>query len=133
LSSGEEAAKLPRAAGRRWPALSGKDLMSAPMLPLLALLISAPVPAGDAPPEPLLGLRADGEAGTVVFEVASNGCTVKADFKARLEGEVLTLLRTRRDTCKAMPERKPISFTLAELGLSPHKPFALGNRIVANP
>jgi hypothetical protein len=95
-------------------------------------LLAVPALAAEEPPEALLGVSTDLAAGQVVFEVASNGCTAKADFRGRLEGAVLTLVRIRRDACKAMPRREPIAFSLAELGLKAHQPFTLGNRLVVS-
>lgn len=93
-------------------------------------LLAAPALAGEDPPETLLGVSTDLAAGLVVFQVASNGCTTKADFRSQLKDQVLTLFRIRRDACKAMVQRERIAFTLGELGLSPHKSFGLGNRFV---
>lgn len=97
---------------------------------LSTVFLAAPAWAGDEPPEALLGVSTDIEGGQVLFEVASNGCTTKADFRSTYQDRTLTLVRIRRDACKAMPHRMKIAFTLGELRLSPHQPFALGNRIV---
>lgn len=96
------------------------------------LLLPLPALAGGGKPATLLGLSTDFDAGKVTFEVASSGCTSKADFRAELAGGTLTLVRERTDTCKAMPFRTKIEFTLKELGLSPHQPFRLGNELVVN-
>jgi hypothetical protein len=106
--------------------------MKLTILWLGAVLLASPAWAGDERPEVLLGLSTDFDAGKVVFSVASSGCTAKADFRAQLNENTLTLFRTRRDSCKAMPSKVPIAFTLKELGLSPNQPFALGNRIIVN-
>jgi hypothetical protein len=97
-----------------------------------ALLIAGSALAADERPETLLGVATDFDAGKVTFEVASNGCTARKDFRGELKDGTLTLIRLGRDSCKRMPERMKITFTLAELGLTASKPFAVGNRFVVN-
>lgn len=82
--------------------------------------------------ENLLGLETDFDAKQIVLVVASSGCTGKGNFRVEVKDEVLSVYRLQRDACKRMPFRERIAFTLDELGVSPHKPFALGNRIVVN-
>jgi len=95
------------------------------------LLLAGSAGAGE-PPELLLGVGTDFDAGRITFVVASSGCTTRADFRCDLKDGTLTLVRERRDSCKAMPQRQSIAFTLKELGLSPHQPFTLGNRLIVN-
>lgn len=97
-----------------------------------ALLLAGSALAADERPERLLGVSTDFDAGRITFEVASNGCTARKDFRCDLKDGTLTLLRLRRDACKAMAQREKIVFTLAELGLSPNAPFALGNKLIVN-
>jgi hypothetical protein len=97
-----------------------------------ALLLAGSALAADERPESLLGVSTDFDAGKITFEVASNGCTARKDFRGELKDGTLTLIRLGRDACKRMPERMKITFTLAELGLSPNKPFAVGNRFIVN-
>lgn len=99
---------------------------------LLTLLLAIPAWAQNSRPELILGLDTDFDTGRVVFTVAGSGCTGKKDFRPVLEDETLTLLRMHPDNCKAMPQRVQIEFTLDELGISPHRPFTLGNRIIVN-
>jgi len=103
-----------------------------PRILFLWVLLAAPALAGDERAEVLLGVTTDFDAGQVVFTVASTGCTAKGDFRAQLKEGTLTLFRTRRDSCKAMPSKLPVAFTLKELGLSPSQPFSVGNRLIAN-
>jgi len=102
------------------------------VLVLGALILVGPVRAEEARKETLLGVATDFDAGRITFDVASNGCTAKKDFRVELRNGTLTLFRERRDACKGMPEPAKIAFTLAELGLSPDTPFALGNRLIVN-
>jgi len=97
-----------------------------------ALLLAGAARAADERPEALLGVVTDFDAARIVFEVASNGCTARKDFRCDLKDGTLTLVRLRRDSCKAMPQREKIVFTLEEIGLSPSKPFALGNKLIVN-
>jgi hypothetical protein len=96
------------------------------------LLLVGPAWAEEARPESLLGVGTDFGAGKITFEVASSGCTTRKDFRCDFKDGTLTLLRLQRDSCKAMPEKVKITFTLAELGLSPNKPFTLGNKLIVN-
>jgi len=106
--------------------------MKTMVLFLGALLLAGPAAAAEERTEAVLGVATDFDAGKLTFEVASNGCTTRKDFRCDLKDGTLTLVRLRRDACKAMPEKAKITFTLEELGLSPHKPFALGNRLIVN-
>ena len=94
--------------------------------------LAGPAQAGDERPELLLGLTTDFEAGHIVFEVASSGCTEREDFRGECLDSTLTLYRLRIDTCKAMPQRIQLAYSLADLGLSPNHDFALGNRFIVN-
>ncbi len=95
---------------------------------LLALvLLAAAAPAGERRPEKLLGLDADDEKGRITFVVWASGCAEKSDFRVERSGTVLTLVRLRRDSCKMMPQRTELSFTLEEVGLKPHDVFTVSN------
>lgn len=96
------------------------------------LLVAGLARAADQQPEVLLGVGTDFDAGRITFVVASSGCTTRADFRCDFKDGTLTLVRERRDSCKAMPERYTVAFTLKELNLSPHQPFTLGNRLIVN-
>ncbi len=97
-----------------------------------ALLLLTGRPAGAEELETLLGVRTDFDAGRLVFEVASSGCTEKADFRATVDNGTLSLFRLQRDSCKAMPFRTQLLFGLEELGLSAQQPFRLANPLVVN-
>ena len=84
--------------------------------------------------EPLY--RADAGREAIVISVASNGCTTKADFAFHVEqvGPTTTLAfgRRRIDTCKSFAMgRTDLSFTWAELGVSPRTPVVLMNPLAA--
>ena len=72
----------------------------------------------------------------ITVEVASSGCTAKADFAFHVErsGETVTLAFARRrlDTCRSFaPGRTAINFTYEELGVDGRTPLFLLNPLVA--
>jgi len=82
--------------------------------------------------EMLLGVSTDFDAGTITIDVASSGCTDKSSFRMDLTNDVLTVFRILKDTCKAMPEKTPLTFSVAEVGINPHKPFTVANPFLVN-
>jgi len=95
---------------------------------------SGPATSGLAELEPLYRAEAGREA--IVISVASNGCTVKADFAFHVEqsGPTTTLAfgRKRIDTCKSFAMgRTDLRFTWAELGVAPRTPVVLLNPLTA--
>jgi hypothetical protein len=109
------------------------------VLAALALAGCASAGAPSAPPlpgelEPVYSARAGRDALTV--EVASNGCTAKADFAFFVErrGDAVTVAfgRKRLDTCKSFAVgRTALSFTWADLGIAPRTPVLLFNPLTA--
>jgi hypothetical protein len=92
--------------------------------------IVAPAAAPFAELEPLYSADAGREALTI--RVASNGCTRKEDFAVYVErrGESATLAfgRRRLDVCKSFAMgSQALTFTWAELGVSPRTPLFLLN------
>ena len=97
-------------------------------------------PRAPGAPGPLAELepvyRADAGREALTISVASNGCTVKADFAFHVErrGEAVTLAfgRKRIDTCKSFAMGKTeLTFTWAELGVPPNTPVFLLNPLLA--
>lgn len=82
--------------------------------------------------ESLLGLHTDFTAQTLTIEVASSGCTDRSHFRLNFSDDILTAYRTRRDACKAMPQKISLTYTLDELGIDPHRPFRVDNPFVVN-
>lgn len=97
---------------------------------LVLFFIVSTVLAGEM--EPLLGMTSDFDAGTITIEVVSSGCTDKSSFRMDLTNDALTVFRVRKDTCKAMPEKTAITFTVKEVGINPHKPFTVANPFLVN-
>jgi len=116
------------------------------LLSLIAVTGCATAPAATSPPvvapapaplqelEPLYAAVAGRDGLTI--QVASNGCTAKADFAFYLErsGEAVTLsfARKRVDTCKSFAMGKvELAFAWAELGVAPRTPVFLLNPLIA--
>ena len=94
------------------------------------LVVKAPAGSALGELEPLYSAVAGRSA--ITIEVASNGCTAKADFAFYVErkGEAVTLAfgRRRLDTCRSFAQGKTaLSFTYEELGLAPRAPVFLLN------
>lgn len=83
-------------------------------------------------PENLLGLKLDYEKGEITIHVVSSGCTQKNDFKFDIKSDTLTVVRIRRDECKAMGSEVQFVYTLKEAGINPNKPFIIRNKFIAN-
>ena len=95
--------------------------------------ILAPAASGLDELEPLY--RVDAGPDALTISVASNGCTVRADFAFYVErrGEAVTVAfgRKRVDTCQSFAMgRTDLTFTLAELGIAPRTPIFLLNPLV---
>ncbi|MCK4906321.1 MAG: hypothetical protein KAS64_02155 [Spirochaetes bacterium] len=97
---------------------------------VLLLFISTSVWAEN--PETILGFSTDYDKGNITIYVVSTGCTKKGDFRFDYKGNVLTIVRTRRDACKAMPEKISLTFNLKEVGIKSNIPFRISNKIVVN-
>lgn len=83
--------------------------------------------------EKLLGIVFNYEKSEVVLTVISKGCTSKADFSFSVKGHVITVVRTKKDECKAMPEAVQFTYSLKEAGLDASKEYTIGNTFIANP
>jgi hypothetical protein len=103
-----------------------------PLLVVCALFICT-LRASAAEPETLLGINLDYDKGQVSLWVASNGCTVKSDFVFEMTEGKLTVKRTRRDECKAMPMAVCLTYSFKEAGINPGVPFVITNGFVADP
>jgi hypothetical protein len=103
----------------------------------LALAGCATTPAAVGPLaelEPVYAATAGREA--LTLQVASSGCTTKADFAfyvERRDGTVtLAFGRRRLDTCKSFAMgRTDLTFTWAELGVDEATPVYLLNPLIA--
>ncbi|MEQ1796902.1 MAG: hypothetical protein ABL872_03055 [Lacibacter sp.] len=68
---------------------------------------------------------------TVTF--VSNGCTVKEDFIFEQNNSMLTIVRKKKDECKAVPQAITISWTFKEAGIDPNRTYNIQNGFAANP
>ena len=94
----------------------------------------APAAAPLAELEPLYS--ADARRDGLVIQVASNGCTAKADFAFYVEprGGSLSVAFARRriDTCKSFAMgRTELTFSWSELGVPSRTPVFLLNPVIA--
>jgi hypothetical protein len=83
-------------------------------------------------PENLLGITLDYEKGEITIHVVSSGCTQKNDFKFDMKNDTLSVVRIRRDECKAMGSEVQFVYSLKEAGINPNKPFIIRNKFIAN-
>lgn len=88
--------------------------------------------AAATPLEPLLGISTDLDRKEITFEVVASGCTKKEDFRFEYTNHVLTVIRLRPDSCKAMPQKIDLTFKLAEVGIDPYIPFTIANPFLVN-
>ncbi len=96
---------------------------------LAVITISAATPALAQQVEPVYGISTDAKEKTMTVVFDSTGCSDKSYFSFGFENDLLTFKRVKRDACKAMPMRHPVTYSLKELGVDPQKPFRLGNPI----
>jgi len=92
-----------------------------------------PTTTANAPVEDLLGISLDFDRGELTLQVVSTGCTDRQSFAFRLRAGALTVVRTKKDECKRMPEMLSLVYPLAETGIDPAQPFTLVNALCANP
>ena len=84
-------------------------------------------------PEKLSGVSFDYVKKEISIIVVSNGCTQKSDFQFKIEKNNITIIRKKKDNCKAMPEPKQIMFSFKETGIDENKTYTIKNRFLANP
>ena len=83
--------------------------------------------------EKLLGLSFNFDKKEISIQVVSTGCTVKTDFQFKVSNNIITIVRKKRDECKAMPEMASFTYSFQEAGLSPDKTYTIKNKFIANP
>ena len=49
-----------------------------------------------------------------------------------MKDDELTIIRTKKDECKMMPEELTLTYTLKEAGIDPNKPFKIVNKFIVN-
>jgi len=83
--------------------------------------------------EKLLGVSFNYDKKEISIQVVSSGCTVKTDFQFNVSNNIITIIRKKRDECKAMPGMTSFTYTFLETGLSPDKAYTIKNKFIANP
>lgn len=99
-------------------------------LTLIMLIFFQFAQAGN--PEKLLGITLDNDKSEITIQVVSSGCTQRSDFSFEMKGDTLTVVRVKKDECKAMESQIQFSYSLKEAGINPNKPFVIGNKFIAN-
>ncbi|KZY89113.1 hypothetical protein A3755_08745 [Oleiphilus sp. HI0085] len=78
------------------------------------LMLSGGVLAGgpeNQVPEPIVLQSLDNEA--ITFQAKSNGCTKPEDFRMRVQGRDVSVLRVKKDSCRRMPFWKTFSLPIS--------------------
>lgn len=83
--------------------------------------------------EKLLGLSFDYDKSEVTINVVTTGCTTKNDFAFKISGNNITVVRKKRDACKAMPEATSFTYKMNTVGLDANKLYTIKNKFIANP
>ncbi|MFT3844212.1 MAG: hypothetical protein QM725_04105 [Lacibacter sp.] len=107
------------------------------LFPLFAFVLffncSGTVPSSSSAEEALLGAELNYENSNIVLLVVSKGCTAKQDFTLQMKEGKLLVTRKKKDECKMMPFAARITWTFAEAGIKPNKPFYILNPFISNP
>lgn len=81
--------------------------------------------------EPLLGVEFTSDS--IKITVSQSGGTQKDSFRFDVQKngheQFLTVLRTKTDDCKMMPQREVFDFSLAEIGLNAKEPVFVTNSL----
>ena len=101
------------------------------ILLILLLLFIMPYAYGGEP-ETLLGVSMNFDKKEITIKVVTTGCTQKDDFQFLVKDENITIIRKKKDSCKAMPEEVSFTYTLKEAGIDPNKPFKILNKFIVN-
>lgn len=92
-----------------------------------------PMVEKQVPAEKLLGLQFNYDKNEVVLTVATTGCTAKADLSFSVSGNTVTIIRNKKDECKAMPDAVSFTYSLKEAGIEVNKAYTILNSFIANP
>lgn len=82
--------------------------------------------------EKLLGFTFNYDKKEVTINVVSTGCTVKKDFLFKVSNNTITITRTKKDFCKAMPQLASFTYSFRETGLNSDKAYTIQNKFIAN-
>lgn len=100
-----------------------------------ALLISCrySTPADKTATENISSVLFDYDKQELTITVFSNGCTVKEDLSIQLNKSQITVVRRKKDDCKAMPQALSINWSFKEAGIDPDITYSIRNMFIANP
>lgn len=98
---------------------------------LLACIVSVTV-AKAQQAENLIGINFNFDKQEVVIKVVSSGCTTRESFKIETINDTLSVLRVRKDECKAMEEAIDITYTMKEIDIDPNKTYVIANKFISN-
>jgi len=101
------------------------------LLILLSFIFIIPSVYGGEP-EKLLGVSLNFDKKEITIKIVSSGCTQKSDFSFLVKDDTITVIRNKKDDCKAMPEEISLTYSLKEVGIDPNKSFKILNKFIAN-
>lgn len=102
------------------------------IISILACIVSIAVVKAEEP-ENLIGINFNFDKQEIVIKVVSSGCTGRESFKIETINDTLTVLRIRKDECKAMEEAIDITYTMKEIDIDPNKTYVIANKFISNP
>ena len=102
------------------------------VISIVVFLLSASFAKAEVP-ENLIGINFNFDKQEVVIKVVSSGCTGRESFKVDIINDTLTVLRVRKDECKAMEEAIDITYTMKEIDIDPNKTYVIVNKFISNP
>lgn len=83
--------------------------------------------------ENLLGASFNYEKQEISIDVVTSGCTAKSDFNFTVSNNSITVIRNKKDECKAMPEAMKLIYSFKEAGIDSDKTYSVNNSFIANP
>ncbi len=92
-----------------------------------------PVTLEKIPTETISAIAFNYDQEELTVTLVSNGCTVKADFIFEQNSSMLTIVRKKKDECKAVPQAITISWTFKEAGIDANRTYNIQNGFTANP
>lgn len=80
-------------------------------------------------PVKLFGFNSNPDTGELSITVSTNGCTSAKDFQFKTNGANLTIIRTNKDYCKAIPRLIIFTYKMKDIGLNPTKTYSISNKL----
>lgn len=95
--------------------------------------VNKPPTVEKAPTETISAIVFNYDQEELTVTLVSNGCTVKEDFIFEQNNSMLTIVRKRKDECKAVPQAINISWTFKEAVIDLNRTYSIQNGFTANP